>query len=52
MDKSQFYAKKHVFKAALFHFFDINLSCSFETRLIYYSYFFNTIILNHFNHER
>ncbi len=47
MDKSQFYAKKHVFKAALFHFFDINLSCSLKTKL-----FFKTIILNHFNHER
>ena len=30
MDKSQIYAKKHVFKAALFHFFDINLSCNFK----------------------
>ena len=44
MDKSQFYAKKHVFKAALFHFFDINLCCSFETRIILNSNFFIKLI--------
>ena len=52
MDKTPFYAKKHVFKDFLFHFFTINLSCSFRNEDFLYSYFFNTIILNHFNYER
>ncbi len=34
MNKSVFYAKKHCFKISLFHFFAINLCCSFETQLL------------------
>ena len=32
MDKTEIYAKKHIFKAAQFHFFDINLSCSLKNK--------------------
>ena len=39
MDKSGFYAKKHCFKISLFHFFDINLCCSFKTNIIINSNF-------------
>ena len=51
MDKSVNYAKKHCFKVSLFHFFDINLCCSFETRIFINSNFLINF-LNHFNHER
>ena len=33
MDKTSFYAKKHVFWTTQFHFFAINLCCSFEIRI-------------------